>query len=199
MDALSLVRTRFLSHACVQLLLSDVSPLAVLAHTLHSREARAALSSVERSFVRLLCALLRLHVTMAARFLLRRMLPRWARPRDEAAAVGVAVILDWVGNLLITPAVMAAFLRHREGNCGPAAGYGDCSLVFMRTISLVRAFRPVAAQLPPRLAFAPEAARAAVTSLRARRLCRGRRADGAYGGVGTNRAVPGTHCSTPSE
>jgi hypothetical protein len=66
--------------------------------------------------------------------------------------------------LALTPPFFAAFLRHRDANCAAVgAAFGACDLVFMRTFSLSRAFRTVVTQLPPRLACAPELARAALT------------------------------------
>jgi class 3 adenylate cyclase len=124
-------------------------------------------SSYERFAAGLVFVLLTLHTLATLLVLLRARLPRWATPHDDATAVGRALLLDWAANLLLVPVFFAAFLAqpsHRALNCPAASGSGECSLVFMRTVSLMRSFRTVAAQVPPRHAFAYEVARGALTA-----------------------------------
>jgi class 3 adenylate cyclase len=171
-DLGALVRERYYRHLCVQMLSSDAAPVVLLLGFLRTPESRRF---AEAAFAALLLAVVCLHAAAALAFPLRRWappaaaraLPRRLRAPDDAAAVGRALLVDWAVNLLVTPALFGAFLWRpdlRAANCPDAAGLGGCGLAFISTIHLSRSFRPVVAQVPPRLAFAYELARAALTA-----------------------------------
>ena len=122
---------------------------------------------IERFSINFLLGFVFLHTLASLAVLLRSRLPRWAKPHDAAVGMGRALVLDWAANLFVLPIIFAVFMspaEHMKANCPDTAGYGDCGLVFIRTFGLLRIFRSIGAQVPPRLSFAFELMRCALTT-----------------------------------
>ena len=159
-----MVRERYFAHLCTQMFSSDVPAFTFLVGLLLS-------PGDTRRFAELLFFLLVLlvvssHAALTLAFLLRRVLPARLRA-DDATAVGRALLADWGINLFVTPLLFWAFMSRpdiRAANCPAAQGLGGCGLTFLVTMNMSRSFRPVVAQVPPRLAFAHEVARAGLNA-----------------------------------
>ena len=164
MDVLEVVRTRYHRHLCIQQLASNATPVAFCMSALRSGSSQSKLERFSLSF--LLCFVF-VHTLVSLAVLLRSRLPRWAKPQDAAVGMGFALALDWAANLFILPLAFVSFMApevHLKANCPDAAGYGDCGLLFIHTFGLLRIFRSIAAQIPPRLTFAYELIRCSLST-----------------------------------
>ena len=147
------------------MLASNAPPVTFLLGTVLSR---GAMDAVERRFAAVLLCLVLAHVCASLAFPLRRVLPAALRQRHDATAVARALLLEWAANLVFTPLLFCAFMWRpelRAANCPAAQGLGGCGLAYVATLNLSRTFRTVVAQVPPRLAFAPEVARGIVNAI----------------------------------
>ena len=130
-------------------------------------------------------------VLLALSLALRHRLPRWARAPNAGAVVARLLLVEWLISLSLTVtfvAVVGSSPQLLAASCAAAApSWGEAGLAYMRTFHLTRTLRtvllqararappqltcpcshgtaPPPAQVPPKLAFGYELARAAVAA-----------------------------------
>ena len=161
LDVRVLLCKRYYAHICTQTLSSDASVFVFLLGILLAPTSSWRFAELALFFI--LMFLVGSHAVAALAFPLRNVLPARLRASSDATAIGRAVLMDWLVNTIATPIIFCAFMWRpdlRAANCPGASGLGECGLQYIVTLNLSRSFRPVVAQIPPRLAFAYEVVRA---------------------------------------